>query len=519
MTNPRAWLRNVATGYLDNAVGAVVFVIMTPLIVRHVGVDGYAVWVLSHLVGFYLELADLGLGEAQVRFHARYAARGRGADLRALTATITTALATAGTVGAVLGLVLASSQYVGWLDIPGGLEADLRAVLVVIAFQVLVGVPARTLDNVYEGAERFDLQNSRSIVVQLLAASAQLALLHLGYGVLALALVELVALCLTLLIDLLIVNRILPGLLSVPVGLHRRIWRRIRQFSIWASLDDLVDAATSNIDDLLLVALLPFAQLTPYALAGSAASLLAAATQPLVDTFLPLATGLHARRRKTDLATLLTLGTRAVVAIAVPIAIFLCLFGAPLLHVWVPESSGSASATLVTLLTLSGLVSVFLWPSSIVLAAVGRVKQLVVLLLIEVALDVALILILAPGYGLVGIATASLASNAAVGLLLELPLIARVTGVGVFRLIAATVPRIALASLPALGCALWIAARWHEPGWLGLAGAATAIGASYAAALLLFGVSGEERALLRRWVARQPRRRRHGRWRPRRPAD
>ena len=516
MATSRTWIRNVASGYLDNAVGALVFVFMTPLIVRHIGVDGYAVWVLCHLVGYYLELADLGLGEAQVRFHARYAARGRISALQDLTASIMTALTIGGIIAALAGIVLALSPFISWLQVPAGVVVDLRAVLVVVALQVLIGVPGRALDNIYEGAERFDLQNTRSIAIQLLAAAAQVTLLTLGYGVLALAMVELGALCLTLLIDLYVVNRILPGLLTVPARLHRRIWRRIRHFSIWSSIDDLVDAATSYIDEFLLVALLPFTQLTPYALAGSAAGVLVAATQPITDTLLPAATNLHARRRKEDLVNLLLRGTRTVVAIAAPLAIFLCFFGAPLLHAWVPESAAFASAPLTTLLTLSALVSGFLWPSSIVLTAVGRIRQLVMLLLIEIALDIALILTLSPRYGLTGIAAAGLISNAAIGLMLEMPLIARVVGLGTAELLRATLLRLTLASLPAAACAFWIAARLPTPGWLGLAGAAAAITITYLAGLLTVGVTREERAQLRLWASALPRGRRRRRW-PTRP--
>jgi O-antigen/teichoic acid export membrane protein len=510
-----AWIRNIASGYLDNAVGAIIFVFMTPFIVRHVGTDGYAVWILCHLVGYYLELADLGLGEAQVRFHARYAARGRMAALKDLTSSIVTALAIGGVLAALAGIVLAFSPYVSWLQVPAGIKFDLRAVLVVVALQVLVGVPGRALNNIYEGAERFDLQNTRSIAIQLLTAAAQVMLLTLGHGVLALALVELGALSLTILIDLYLVNRILPGLLTVSARLHRRVWRRIRHFSVWSSIDDLLEAGTSYVDEFLVVALLPFVQLTPYALAGSAAGVLVAATQPITDTFLPAATNLHARRRKDALVNLLLRGTRTVVAIAAPLAIFLCFFGAPLLHVWVPESAAFASAPLTILLTLSALVSVFLWTSSIVLTAVGRIRQLALLLIIEIALDVVLILVLAPRYGLTGIAAAGLISNAGIGLMVEMPLIARVVGIATLELLRATLLRLAVASLPAAALAFWIASRFSVTGWLDLAAAAAVIAIAYLAGLLAIGVSGEERGQLRLWASSLARGRRH--WPPGRP--
>jgi len=491
------FLRNVGTGYAEAAVIAVVHLLLTPLLVARLGVASYGVWVLSVAVAHYFHILDFGLGEAQVRFLAHFEARGLHQAQRRLTATVLTALTLCGLLAAALAVLVACGPLPEYFEVPPELAGTLQVVLLLIAAQVFVGIPSAALDDVYEGIERFDVRNLRSIAHVLLTAIVQATLLLQGFGIVALVAAQLVLGCLRLLVDLWLIERLVPGLLRARVGLDRRVARRIRPFALWSWTDDLLAEGTTYLDDLLVALLLPIALLAGYAVSGSMADALALAVMPLLAVLFPMASRLHGRGATQEVGELLVHATKAGLALAAPLAIFLVFFGYPLLSLWVPEAARQATPQLLWLQVANSAVSVFVWPASIVLTAIGRVRALVLLLLAEVALDVTLTLLLAPRYGLEGVATAGLVANGSMALLFELPLVAAAVGVRLAPWLGALFGRLALAALPAVALAWTLSDSALRFSWTGLAATATAILALHAAATWLLGASaGERRQLL-----------------------
>ena len=489
----RRWLHNVATGYSDIAVGGVIYVLLTPVLVQALGVEAYALWVLSHTVTFYLGLMDLGLGPAHVRFHAVYAARGRQRRLRALLATVLIALTVSGVFAAAAAGLLAVSPVAAWLDLSGDLAAAAPIVLLLIAGNVLVSLPGSALENVYEGEQRFDLRNLRSIVLRLLAAGAQLTLLLNGFGIVALVAVELGITLLRIAIDVCLVRRLAPQLLARPFRADRRLWRRIRPFALWAFVDDLLVEGSANLDKLLLVALLPVALLTPYALCVAIATLLLLVVRPVAETLFPMASGFHARGRAGDLARVLVSGTRSVMLLSTPLAMVLILFGEGLLLFWVPTVEELLPPGLLALVVASFLVAAMCWPATLVLMALGHMRLVVAITLAELALIVTLALLLVPPLGLNGFALATLSSNLLVGIGLLAPAVCRVTGIRFGRLFRDTVGRVLLPAVAGLLVAVPFM-FWREAhDLLVFTVAALAVGAVYLPLCYLAGMDHWDR--------------------------
>src|SRR5688572_8738829 len=247
----RQWLLNVASGYADLAVGGVIFILLTPLFIRYLGVEGYAVWVVSHTITFYLHFLDLGFGSAQVRFHAQLAARGELDDVARLTRTTAISLLVSGLVATIVGLGVALGPASWWIDTSPAFETDFRTVLVLLVINLMVAFPASVLDNLYDGLQRFDIQNARSIVLRLITASAQVVLLMQGHGLVALAALELAMSCLLLVVDGVLLNRLMPGLLRLRLVFDNAMWQRMRSFALWDSLDDLLVEGTPKLNNLL----------------------------------------------------------------------------------------------------------------------------------------------------------------------------------------------------------------------------------------------------------------------------
>ena len=493
---PHRWLLNVGAGYADTIIGGLLFVALTPLFVRSLGTQGYAVWLLAHVFVFYLGFLDIGFGHAQVRFHARWAAAERGGALQGLLSTTTAGLFVAGTAAALLGLGLALLGPLSWTDTSAAMQADLRDVLVLLSINLWLAFPAAVLGNLYRGAQRFDLANLRSIAVRLLAAAAQLYCLLHGAGILWLAAIELAATGLRMLIDLAILSRLLPALIHVPVRWNPRVWRGVRRYALWSAFEDLLVDGATQLEQVLIALLLPLALLTPYSLANAAGGVVLLAIGPVSETLLPLASQWHVEHRDAQLARLLTAGSKIAVGIAAPAAVFLWTFGDAALRWWSPDGMADAPPSLLPLVAVHFLVSAFMTTSAMLLLAAGRVRTIALLTLVEVGLSTLLIVILAPRYGLTGVVLALLAANVLIGFALQLPIAARAFNLNMPHFLWAVLGRVLLAATPCMLVALTI--RDHlAAGPMGLGVAAAAIGLTYLASLYFLGTSAAERSSYR----------------------
>jgi O-antigen/teichoic acid export membrane protein len=493
-SNIRRWLRNIGFGYAETAVAGLIYVALTPFLIDRLGTEAFAVWLISNAITFYLGFLDLGFGEAQVRLHARFAEFGKSVLIKRLLATTTISLVLAGIVAAAIGLTIAFGLPTSWLELSSDLETDFRIVLGILALNCLIAFPASTLENVYEGAQRYDLLHLRGIGLRIVELVLLLVLVSQGHGVVVLAAVDLVATCLGLLIDLFLVNRLVPGLLKLPMRFDARVWRRIRPFALWASIDEILAEGSENLDEILIGILLPLALLTPYAVCLTVAGLVPLAVRPIVDTFYPLAAGLHARKRDADIGQLLFIGSKLTLIIAAPMAIFLTVFGRSAIHLWIPDISSDVSDALVVLLAVNSLFSAYLWTSTIILMAVNRMRLIVLLTAVEMIIELVLILALAPRFGLIGVAVAGLTANVAVGAAIELPIVVRMVSYPLRRFLMATLGRSIVACVPAVVIALALRQAMETPNWLFLAGAALAVAVSAIAGCALFGTTSAERA-------------------------
>jgi len=491
----RSWVRNVASSYLDVAIGGATFFFLTPFIVHQVGLAAYSIWLVCHTITFYLRFFDLGFGQAQVRFQAKFHAQGRTELGKRLLSTSGTALFIAGTLALIAGFALAKGATVPGIDIPPRLEIDFHRVVFILAASLFIAIPGSALSNVYYGTQRFDLANARSIFLQLLGATLQFTALSLGYGIVVLAAIEFSMAALRVAIDFIVVRKLCPEFFHhIRPGFDPAIWRRVRRFAIWSSLDDLLVEGTSQLDRVFIVIFLPLAQLAPYALCKSVGGVVSLIIEPMTQTFYPMAAGLFARGKRQSLHHLLLAGTKTATAVALPIALFLALFGDDGLALWVPDLGiHGIPHMLITFIAINLLLSVFLWTPTIMLLASNHVRAVAFITIGEVLLAFAFIGLLTPHFGLTGIAIGSLIANLTMGVTVQIPLLCRVMKIAPRAFLLPTFGRIVVASLPVLAVGGWLHETVTPNSWIGLGAVAFTIFVTFAVSFIVLGISATER--------------------------
>src|SRR5438445_81374 len=83
MANTKRFALNVIMNWIAMAVGMVVPFFLTPFVIRSLGVAAYGVWILAVSTVSYLNILDLGLRSAIIRFVSKAEAQGKPEDATA----------------------------------------------------------------------------------------------------------------------------------------------------------------------------------------------------------------------------------------------------------------------------------------------------------------------------------------------------------------------------------------------------------------------------------------------------
>ena len=493
MIRASQFLRNVTSNYVVVGVDALIFILLTPIVVRSLGLELYAVWVIMQTIAYYLDYLDAGVPDAQIRQHAILVARRDSRGLSALQGTVFVLYLAAGLVAIVLTAALSALPLRDWLDIPSSADAAFVPTLLLFGLATLLGFLEGGLDNVFEGYQRFDLMNGVHIALQVISALATVAALTMGYGLVALAAIICLDSLLGSVIKASIIRRVFPEEAQPNLAFSKESWASIKEYSLWNSLNEFMTEGTAQLDRILIPVLLASALVAPYSLVVALSAAVFLLAEPITDTFLPIAAERHDRNDRRGLGTFLLRGTKLVTLATLPVAVVIAVYGEAILNLWIGSEYTDISVTVLWFTVANFFFSTYLWTALNLLMGAGEFRRIFWISAFEIVLVVMLILALVPSMSLPGLALAGLLANVATGVTLFIPAACRRTTLRPASFIFDTLFPKLVAALPGLGLGVWLAGRVELDTWMNALAASAASGSVTMLSLLAFGTTRRER--------------------------
>jgi len=316
-------LRNILANYTGSTVSVLVLFFLTPFVIHSLGDEAFAVWVLIQSITFSLCFYDLGIYDAIVKYTAELDEDLSGnAEMERLVGTSLVLCGAAG-IAAILTSILLAYGLVPHLDISPSLVPTVQIVMLVLGVDIAVDFMVVGFSGLLEGRQRFDVLNAVQIASRLIQALATVVLLSFGFGLVALAVLELVLSVLFLFAMALMAHVLHPDLALTPRHFDLHTWRRLRGYSVWALLSEIAAQGSNELDKLFIPAFLSLSLLTPYSVACSIAGVISMLVSPMSSAFFPFSSALGARNDRRGLEGLWLQGSRLTLALALPVAIAL----------------------------------------------------------------------------------------------------------------------------------------------------------------------------------------------------
>jgi O-antigen/teichoic acid export membrane protein len=474
---PHRFGANVFSNYMALGVTAVSAIVVTPLLLHHLGQSAFGVWVLASTVVAYLELFELGFGGATTKLVAEDAHVRPDQAVRMINTTFFV-LVPMGVIALAMGIVIAFI-FPGAVHVSAVLHDQVIICVAVLAVGLAVSIPGDTFGGSLMGHQRFDLLSlsNASMGIAVAVASVVIVLLHGGIVPLAIA---------TTLISVsfqgvrwAMLRHIIPEARIRLRLVDRLRLRAAANISGWFLLQAVLQATLMACDVVIVGIVLGVKAAAVYAVGAKLAKAAAQSMDSLSVVFFPYASATVRNKDAQGLQEIVIDAVRVTVLVGALIALLLMVLAGPGIRAWVGPGYNTSAHVLVILALSVGLASPV---RSFIQVLLGSGNQKVVCAVsgVEVAVNFTLSVTLAHVIGPIGVAVGTLGGI----LLVRLPGIL-VSGTRAVHIRISTLVRRAIVPhiIPASACAAVLLVGRTFTGYsflgavlLGLAGIATYLG-------------------------------------------
>ena len=419
--------RNVFSNWLGTAATMAVGFFLSPYIVHRLGNEAYGIWVLAMSSINYLSMLDLGMRSSVLRHVSKGHTVG---DHDASSAAISGALWIRLQLSLlVLVLTLALTYLFPVLfKVPAHLGRDARIAVFIIGLNLTLGMTMTVFGGVVSGLNRYDLQTAVTLVQIVLRVSGVVFVLSHGHGIVAIAICEFVAAFVGNVLLVTFARRIYPQLRIVLRKPAREITRSLWSYSIYAFLTTVALQLLYQTDNLVVGSFVSVSAVTFYAIGNSLCRYSDQFISAMSMSFVPAASTYEAAGDTDRLQSLYLVGTRASMALSLPVLATLLVRGRTFIGLWMGPQYAHISGTVLIIL---GTALIFSQANTTAFAiAFGTEKHKIIAkwAIGEGITNLALSITLVHWFGLYGVAIGTLIPNLFTQLVLWPPYIGRLNG-------------------------------------------------------------------------------------------
>ena len=467
-------LRNIGSNWVLIALTMAATYVMTPLIIRTLGQDGYGTWTLITAMTGYMSLLALGVPMASVRYLAQDVA---SHDVGNINRTIGTCVALYLMIGAAalaVGGVLAVS-FSTFFNVPAALQAQAFIAFSLMAVQVSAGFIGLLPEGIMFAHHDFVMRNAVRIAGVFLRLSLTIAALTLFGSLVALAAVQLACLAFDFSASWFLVRRRYPGVRFSLRDFDRTVLRRIFSFSLYVLLLSAGARLTFETDALVIGAMRGVESIPFYVVANSLIVYVMDFVVAIAAVVSPMATTLSASGGMAQLRDIYLRWSKIALSLTVMVGLFLIVLGPRFIGMWIDPSYERPSGQVLQILMISSLVFLPVRGVALpILMGMGKPKTPTIAFLAAGVSNVVLSAALIGPLGIAGVAIGTAIPNVAFAIAMWM-VTCRELGVAPSAYLKYVVPRVVVGAVPVLVLLQWCKVFFDLRSFTGLAAAGSAM--------------------------------------------
>jgi O-antigen/teichoic acid export membrane protein len=409
MINKKIIVKNIFSNWINFAVNVLISLFLAPFIVHSLGNTYYGIWVILMQFTGYLFIMDFGIRESIIRYVSKFEAKRNSAELNEILSTSIILYSGIGFLCLFISIVFAFI-FPHIISIPDGEITTIQIAVVLSGLTIMQFLVFNVYVGILYGLQRFDISNLIGIVASLLRLNLILFFLSNGYGLIALASIQLIISLGTSAFIFVYSNRLLTQhnipfkYLHKPLRDRFPILKRLYKYSIFVLINNLGDKAIFSTDALIIGIFLSAPAVTFYAIAGTLVTYLRKLIVLSNGVLNPVASKLESKNNMTSISQLLLNGSRYTVLITLPVCIVFLMLGEDFIRVWMGAEYTDLSPLVLYILALITLFAAPHNTINIILYGISRHKVVAYLRVLEAICNLILSIILIHPIGIAGVA-------------------------------------------------------------------------------------------------------------------
>ena len=227
--------------YVVILLNTLVGLLYTPYMLRMMGQSEYGLYSLVASVIAYLTILDLGLGNAVVRYTAKYRVKGKQTEQYEMFGMFFILYIIIGAIALIAGSALYFNVDAMFGDTMTALELDkARIMMLLLVFNLAFTFPMSIFGSIITAHERFVFPRVVNIIRITLNTAVMICLLHMGYKAIAMVVVQTVFNVLTLILNYIYCRKEL----KIKMYFRKFKWGFLKEvaiYSFWIFLNVIMD--------------------------------------------------------------------------------------------------------------------------------------------------------------------------------------------------------------------------------------------------------------------------------------
>ena len=281
-------IRNTIFNIIGRFWGILVALVLTPYIIRHIGIERFGIWAIVGVLTGYFGLLDFGIGTSFIKYIAEFYTK---KDFKKINQVVNTGFIFY-SIFAILIIPLGFfiiNPLLTLFKIPQELynEALFVFLLGIILFGVSNAVSAFTA--IQAGLQRMDITNKVAIVISIPMVIGVVFFLEKGYGLRGLMVNNAIILVISSVVNIAIAFKILPELRFNLFSFSKEMFKKLFKFGYKLQISTIASLFHFQLDKILLAYFLSIGFVTYYAVAAQLASRIRGIPLLLVSAIFPAA--------------------------------------------------------------------------------------------------------------------------------------------------------------------------------------------------------------------------------------
>lgn len=338
-----------ALNYVVIILNMLVGLLYTPYMLRMMGQSEYGLYSLVASVISYLTVLDLGMGNAIIRYTAKYRAEGKTTEQYEMFGMFLVLYIVIGIVafGAGLGLYFNVDTLFGATMTVEELDKA-RIMMLFLIFNLAVTFPMSIFGSIITAYERFVFPKVVNIIRVVLNTAIMICLLEMGYKAIAMVVLQTLFNILTLIINYIYCKH----KLKIKIFIRKFNWSFLKEvaiYSFWIFLNVIMDRIYWNTGQFVLGAFVGTAAVAVFAIAIQLEHIYMQFSTAICTVFLPKITGMVTKNdnRKEISDIFVKTGRIQYIVMSLILSGFI-VFGRDFINLWAGE--GYKDVYIITLM-------------------------------------------------------------------------------------------------------------------------------------------------------------------------